>query len=201
MPRAGIGDWVADGFIITDGTEVNLYDNYYMAASRTYTSFDKYLKTGPYNFGFPDQPDFVEHYNYQTGLLVNYWDLSQPDNNTNEHPGSAEVSVIDAHPDTVYNLQGVPWRARIQVNDAPFGLQADRRDDAALPGAGVALPAAARQAGLRRHEAVVRRRPAEQGRHHPSGRRHDPGARGEPHGCHEGPGRRVADGAAAAVTG
>jgi len=31
--------------------------------------------------------------------------------------------VIDAHPATVYNLQGLPWRSRIQVNDAPFGLK------------------------------------------------------------------------------
>ena len=33
-------------------------------------AFDKYLKTGPYNFGFPSKPDFVEHFPYQDGLLI-----------------------------------------------------------------------------------------------------------------------------------
>ena len=46
------------------------YDNYYIASNRTYVSFDKYLKTGPYNFGFPNtKPDCVEHFTYQHGLL------------------------------------------------------------------------------------------------------------------------------------
>ena len=29
------------------------YDNYYIASYRAYVSYDQYLKTGPYNFGFP----------------------------------------------------------------------------------------------------------------------------------------------------
>ena len=28
------------------------YDNYYIAGHRSYVSYDKYLKSGPYNFGF-----------------------------------------------------------------------------------------------------------------------------------------------------
>ena len=43
--------------------------------------YDKYLQTGPYNFGFPSQPDWVEHFPYQNGLLVSYWDTTQSDNN------------------------------------------------------------------------------------------------------------------------
>ena len=39
-------------------------------------SYDQYLKTGPYNFGFADKPDLVEHFPYQDGLLVTYWDTS-----------------------------------------------------------------------------------------------------------------------------
>ncbi len=178
----GIGEWESDGFIATDGTETNLFDNYYLAASRTYTSFDKYLETGPYNFGFPDRPDFVEHYNYQTGLLVNYWDLSTADNNTNEHPGSSEVSVIDAHLDTVYNLQGVPWRARIQMNDAPFGLRPTDGMTLHYQGQASLFPPLPPKPVFDDMKKLVRRRPAEQGRLHTSGRRHHPGAPGERHG-------------------
>ena len=29
-----------------------LYDNYYIAGHRSYVSYDKYLKTGPYYFGY-----------------------------------------------------------------------------------------------------------------------------------------------------
>jgi hypothetical protein len=80
--------WALDGFRPTTGSETNDFDNFYIASHRTYTSFDRYLETGPYNFGFLDQrPDFVEHFPYQQGLLVSYWDTSQSDNNTSEHPG------------------------------------------------------------------------------------------------------------------
>ena len=86
-------------------------------------AYDKYLKTGPYNFGFPSKPDFVEHFPYQDGLLISLWDTSQSDNNTSQHPGEGLVLPIDAHPRTIYNLDGEPWRPRIQMYDAPFGLQ------------------------------------------------------------------------------
>ena len=39
--------------------------------------FDQYLKTGPYYFGYLNtRPDFVDHYAYQQGLLISYWDTS-----------------------------------------------------------------------------------------------------------------------------
>ena len=81
------------------------------------------MKSGPYNFGFPDRPDWVEHFPYQDGLLVSYWDTSFSDNNTSEHPGNGEVLPIDANPRPVYRLDGKPWRPRIQGYDAPFSLQ------------------------------------------------------------------------------
>ena len=79
---------------------------------------------GPYNFGFPGaRPDFVEHFPYQDGLLISYWDTSFSDNNTSEHPGGGEVLPIDANPRPIYKLDGKPWRNRIQGYDATFGLQ------------------------------------------------------------------------------
>ena len=70
-------------------------------------SYDQYLKTGPYNFGFLNtRPDWVEHFPYQDGLLISYWDTSTRDNNTSEHPGEGLILPIDAHPRPIYNLDG-----------------------------------------------------------------------------------------------
>lgn len=119
----GTSTWTADGWTIVGATTTDLYPNYYIAGYRSYTSYDKYLATGPYNFGWADtKPDWVEHYNYQTGLLISYWDTSQADNNTNVHPGEGRNLIIDAHPKPLISPAGVPWRSRVQVYDAPFGL-------------------------------------------------------------------------------
>jgi immune inhibitor A len=119
--------WALDGFVATSGTETGLFDNYYIASNRSYTSFDRYLKTGPYNFGWiSTRPDFVEHFAYEQGLLVSYWDTSQGDNNTSEHPGQGLILPIDAHPKPMVNVTGVPWRSRIQVYDAPFSVNKPR---------------------------------------------------------------------------
>jgi immune inhibitor A len=116
--------WELDGFTIVGSSSTEDFDNFYIAGYRSYVSYDKYLKTGPYFFGYlPDRPDYVDHYAYQTGLLISYWDTSQVDNNVNVHPGTGRNLYIDAHPRPFYNIEGVPWRARVQIYDAPFSLQ------------------------------------------------------------------------------
>ncbi|HEY0776116.1 MAG TPA: hypothetical protein VGD51_18665 [Nocardioidaceae bacterium] len=51
------------------------YSHYYMAENRTYGGYDATLETGPYNFGWlSTKPNTVEHFPYQDGLLVWYWD-------------------------------------------------------------------------------------------------------------------------------
>ena len=124
--ETGDEGWALDGFRTTIGSETIEFDNYYIASHRTHTSFDRYLATGPYNFGFPDRPDWVEHFSYEQGLLISYWDTSQSDNNTSQHPGEGLILPIDAHPRPIYNLAGQPWRSRIQVYDAPFSLTRPR---------------------------------------------------------------------------
>ncbi|MFI5916342.1 immune inhibitor A domain-containing protein [Dactylosporangium sp. NPDC051541] len=118
----GLNGWTAVGFTAVGASLTNEYDNYYIASHRTYESFDKYMKTGPYNFGFADKPQWVEHFPYETGLLVTYWDLSQTDNNTSQHPGEGEILPIDSHPDLMLKPDGTPWRPRIQGFDAPFSF-------------------------------------------------------------------------------
>jgi immune inhibitor A len=120
--EAGANGWTLDGFRATTGTETQDFDNFYIASNRTYESYDKYMKTGPYNLVNPANPDWVEHFPYQTGLGVWYWDTSQPDNNTSEHNGAGLVLPVDAHPAPIYNLEGLPWRERIAAYDAPFSL-------------------------------------------------------------------------------
>lgn len=115
--------WTLDGFVTTSGTETGDFAHYYIASNRTYESFDQYLRTGPYNFGWAStRPDWVEHFPYATGLLISYWDTSQPDNNTSQHPGQGLILPIDAHPKARISPNGTPWRSRIQVYDAPFSL-------------------------------------------------------------------------------
>ncbi len=115
--------WTLDGFAAVGSSVTNQFDNYYIASNRSYTSFDKYLKSGPYNFGFASKPDFVEHFPYQDGLLISYWDTSQSDNNTSVHPGSGLILPIDAHPRALVRIDGALWRTRVAGYDATFGLQ------------------------------------------------------------------------------
>jgi immune inhibitor A len=119
----GNNGWTPVGFSAVGSSFTTVHDNFYIASNRTYASYDKYLQTGPYHFGFPNRPDWVEHFPYQNGLLVSYWDTSQSNNNTSAHPGAGLILPIDANPRLRYNLDGQPWRGRIQTYDAPFGLE------------------------------------------------------------------------------
>jgi len=117
--------WTFDGFKVTNGTEVGLYSNYYVAEYRTYMGYDSTLKVGPYNFGFLDNPllgNWVEHFPYQDGLLINYWDTSQNNNQVRRHPGQGLLLPVDAHPTAMIRADGGVWRNRVQTYDATFTL-------------------------------------------------------------------------------
>ncbi|WP_426508705.1 immune inhibitor A domain-containing protein [Dactylosporangium sp. McL0621] len=118
----GLNGWTAVGFTAVGASLTTEYDNFYIASHRTYESYDKYMKTGPYNFGFADKPQWVEHFPYETGLLVTYWDTSYRDNNTSQHHGEGLILPIDSHPDLALKADGTPWRPRIQGFDAPFSF-------------------------------------------------------------------------------
>jgi len=116
--------WKLNGYSAVGASYTSEHDNYYMASHINYVDHDKYLQTGPYNFGWADTlPDKVEHFPYQDGLLIWYWDTSQEDNNTNEHPGQGLVLPIDSHPVSINRLDGQIWRPRVSAYDAPFGLE------------------------------------------------------------------------------
>ena len=117
--------WTFDGFRITTGSETQAFNNYYVLENRQYTGYDDSLRTGPYNFGFLDDPDlqnWVEHFTYQDGLLVNYWDTQYTDNNVGDHPGEGLLLPVDAHPALTHWADGTLMRPRILSFDATFGL-------------------------------------------------------------------------------
>jgi len=118
--------WTFDGFRRTTGSESAFYNHYYVAEYRAYWGYDKNLQVGPYNFGFQDNPalgNWVEHLPYQDGLLINYWDTSQGDNNVRSHPGQGLVLPVDAHPTAMIRADGGVWRNRMQTYDSTFGLE------------------------------------------------------------------------------
>ncbi|MEU8877326.1 immune inhibitor A domain-containing protein [Streptomyces javensis] len=113
--------WTANGFSRIGASFSKDYPQYYIAENRQYVSYDKTLKTGPYNFGWAStRPDWVEHFPYQNGLLIWQWDTSQPDNNVGVHPGSGLILPIDAHPAAEKWADGKLMRNRIQAYDSPF---------------------------------------------------------------------------------
>jgi immune inhibitor A len=123
--------WTYVGFIRTDGQVSQSFFNAYFAEYRIYWGYDKSLKTGPYNFGFLDDPargNWVEHFPYQDGLLVWYYDESFADNNVGDHCAAGRCGglflPVDAHPNLLLRPDnGQVWRPRIQSFDSTFGLQ------------------------------------------------------------------------------
>ena len=116
----------ATGFRRTTGSESQWYNHYYIAENRTYIGYDTTLKTGPYYFGYGNNPalgNWVDHFPYQDGMLINYWDTSQRNNNVSQHPGRGLVLPIDAHFKALKRVDGANWRNRVQSYDATFGLQ------------------------------------------------------------------------------
>jgi immune inhibitor A len=122
--------WAYTGFLRTNGTVTRSYFNAYFGEYRQYLGYDDSLRTGPYNFGFLNNPNlqnWVEHFPYQDGLLVWYYDTSFPDNNVGDTCAAGRcgdlVLPIDAHPDLLIRPDnGKVWRPRVQAYDSTFGL-------------------------------------------------------------------------------
>ncbi|WP_408907280.1 immune inhibitor A domain-containing protein [Streptomyces cavernicola] len=113
--------WTKKGFDRIGESFTKDYPQYYLAENRQYVSYDKTLKSGPYNFGWAKtRENWVEHFPYQNGLMLWQWDTSQADNNTGVHPGQGLVLPIDAHPKAEKWADGSLMRNRIQSYDSTF---------------------------------------------------------------------------------
>ena len=116
--------WTFAGFSRTTGTESAFYSNYYVVEFRQYRGFDAGLANA-YNFV---GGNWVEHFPYQDGMLVSYWDNSFADNNVGANCGGGRCGglllPVDAHSEAMYCDDGTVWRNRTQTYDATFGLEA-----------------------------------------------------------------------------
>jgi immune inhibitor A len=128
----GDANWAMNGFKVTNGVESSNAPHYYIAEYRQYRTYDKGLQTGPYTYGrIAPFNGWADHYAYQEGLLITYWDTAQPNNNTSQHKGEGRAIPIDAHPEPLRRVVEKgggtwtfsPWTARVQSFDATFGLQ------------------------------------------------------------------------------
>jgi immune inhibitor A len=117
--------WEYDGFLaIENGIGITKHFNAYVAENRQYDGYDTSLKTA-YNFGFLNaKPDWVEHYPYQDGLLISYWNEAYGDNNVGDHPGKGLILPVDAHPSFHHTYDGHLMRPRLLSYDSTFGLEA-----------------------------------------------------------------------------
>jgi immune inhibitor A len=127
--------WTFAGYQRTTGTISNSFFNSYFGEYRQYFGYDDSLRTGPYNFGFLNNPDlqnWVEHFPYQPGLLMWYYDTSFADNNVGDNCLSGRCGglflPVDAHPDLLLRPDnGKVWRPRVQSFDSTFGLNPTTR--------------------------------------------------------------------------
>ena len=115
--------WTFDGYRVTSGTEAAFFFNAYVAEFRQYRGFDAGL-ANPYNFV---GGNWVEHFPYQDGLLISYWDTSFANNNVGANCAAGRCGglllPIDAHPEALYCDDGGLWRNRTQTYDSTFGFE------------------------------------------------------------------------------
>jgi len=114
----------AQALVVDLGPDADGKARYYIAENRQYLGYDRTLRTGPYNFGWPySAPDLVEHFPYQDGLLVTYWNTAQTNNQTRVHPGAGLALPVDARAGALRWSDGTVARNRIQTFDATFGTE------------------------------------------------------------------------------
>ncbi len=111
--------WVYDGFSRTQAITDSFF-NAYVLENRQYIGYDQALDLGPYNFGFPAQPNLLEHFPLQDGLLISYWNDEWTDNNVSSHPGEGLILPVDSHTAIETWTNGDQMRPRIQSYDATF---------------------------------------------------------------------------------
>jgi immune inhibitor A len=139
-------EWTAEGgFRISTGSEETVGDRYYIAENRTYVGYDTTLRDGPYQYSFGlTDPNKVEHFAFEDGLLVWMVDETYGDNNKSEHPGHGLALPIDARPAAFKYADGSapsnrrqPFDAAFSLNAIPEGPSIDPENGATLPCAGI----------------------------------------------------------------
>ncbi|HEY6740068.1 MAG TPA: immune inhibitor A domain-containing protein [Actinopolymorphaceae bacterium] len=122
--ESGDAGWTANGWSRIDGSVTTLKGKYYIAENRQYIGYDETLRDGPYLHNRAlSKPNWVQRYPYQNGLLVHFWDETQEDNNTRDHPGEGLILPVDARPTPIRFEDGSFANGRAQSFDATFGKE------------------------------------------------------------------------------
>ncbi|MFJ4877856.1 immune inhibitor A domain-containing protein [Streptomyces sp. NPDC088745] len=120
----GDNGWTVRGFSKVGASINGDYPQFYLAENRQYVSYDRTLKSGPYNFGWRKAGDpkynWVEHYAYRPGLMIWQWDTSQRNNNVSEHHGKGLLLPVDANAKPLKWADGKLLSNKIQPYDAAF---------------------------------------------------------------------------------
>jgi immune inhibitor A len=119
--EAGEGGWTSDGWTRMTGTDSGTTFHYYMAEWRTPTGFDVSMDSW-YNYLYGNT---VEFFSGHPGMLVWYRNGRYGDNHVGVHPWAGQLLLVDSHPELVI-AEDIDWyypfRTRIQIADAAFGL-------------------------------------------------------------------------------
>ncbi|HEY1178035.1 MAG TPA: immune inhibitor A domain-containing protein [Phytomonospora sp.] len=114
--------WTAYNWKRTTGTETESSARFYLVENRRYVSYDKTLKTGPYQRGWADTAfEKVNHYPYQDGALIWYVDTTVGNNDVSQHPGRGLVLPVDARVAPLKFPDGTRLSNTHQALDATFG--------------------------------------------------------------------------------
>ena len=115
--------WTFDGFRSTTGTESAFYTNYYVVENRQYRGYDAGLANAYQFVG----GNLVDHFPYQDGMLVSYWDNSFANNDVGANCAAGRCGglllPVDAHPEALICADGSIWRNRVQAYDATFTIE------------------------------------------------------------------------------
>jgi immune inhibitor A len=116
--------WVLDGFTAVHSQETKNFLNAYFVDNRQYVGRDKTLAY-VYNYaGYSGKRSrWVDHFKYQPGALISYWDTSHTDNNVGDHPGEGEILPVDAHPEFQHAFDGSILRPKVLTSDSTFSLR------------------------------------------------------------------------------
>lgn len=115
-PNSTSGEWT-----IFAGSSTKPVNHYYILEWRDFTYFDNSLKNC---YNYFDTSNWAERYSYNPGLLLWYRDMAYTDNWVGNHPGRGFLLLVDSHATILKSpVTGAPLRTRVQIMDAPFGVE------------------------------------------------------------------------------
>jgi immune inhibitor A len=115
-----LSGWTFNGFRQFAGTETLSKSHYYIGQLVRPAGTNVGLNWAYSYFGATGFDRFA----LEPGVLLWYRDTAIPDNNVGNHPGQGTVLIVDSHNTPLLQDSGAPFRTRVQVYDAPFGLKA-----------------------------------------------------------------------------